>query len=63
MKKRFTFVYEFLCGGWSFLCIYADTLRESRKKNSSFFIFFIVSCIDTKQKRVYIITIRQERQP
>ena len=41
MKKRFTFVYEFLCGGWSFLCIYADTLRESRKKTAAFFIFFL----------------------
>ena len=29
MKKRFTFVYEFLRGGWSFLCIYADTLKEA----------------------------------
>ena len=36
MKKRFTFVYEFLRGGWSFLCIYADTLRESRKKIAVF---------------------------
>lgn len=31
MKKRFTFVYEFLRGGWSFLCIYADTLKEAEK--------------------------------
>ena len=29
MKKRFTFVYEFLRGGWSFLCIYADTTGEN----------------------------------
>ena len=27
-----------------------------------FYIFFVF-CIDTKQKRVYIITIRQERKP
>lgn len=31
MKKKFTFVYEFLCGGWSFLCIYADTLKEAEE--------------------------------
>lgn len=31
MKKKFTFVYEFLWGGWSFLCIYADTLKEAEK--------------------------------
>ena len=31
MKKRFTFVYEFLRGGWSFLCIYADTLKEAEQ--------------------------------
>ena len=31
MKKRFTFIYEFLRGGWSFLCIYADTLKEAEE--------------------------------
>ena len=31
MKKRFTFVYEFLCGGWSFLCVYADSLKEAEE--------------------------------
>ena len=31
MKKRFTFVYEFLRGGWSFLCVYADTLKEAEE--------------------------------
>lgn len=29
MKKRFTFVYEFLRGGWSF--VYADSLKEAEE--------------------------------
>ena len=33
------------------------------KKNCCFFYNFFVSCIDTVQKMLYIITIRQERQP
>ena len=31
MKKRFTFVYNFLRGGWSFLCVYADSLKEAEE--------------------------------
>lgn len=31
MKKRFTFVYEFLRGGWSFLCVYADSLKAAEE--------------------------------
>ena len=31
MKKRFTFVYDFLRGGWSFLCVYADSLKEAEE--------------------------------
>lgn len=31
MKKRFTFVYKFLSGGWSFLCIYADSQKEAEE--------------------------------
>ena len=26
-----SYVYEFLRGGWSFLCIYADTLKEAEE--------------------------------
>ena len=36
--------------------------RESRKKTAVFYNSFDL-CIDIKQNRVYIITIRQERQP
>lgn len=31
MPKRFTFVYNFLRGGWSFLCVYADSLKEAEE--------------------------------
>lgn len=31
MKKKFIFDYEFLCGGWSFLCVYADSLKEAEE--------------------------------
>ena len=28
----FTFVYEYLIGGWSFCCIYADDLQDAQKQ-------------------------------
>lgn len=28
----FTFVYEYLSGGWSFCCIYADDLQDAQKQ-------------------------------
>lgn len=31
MKKKFIFDYKFLCGGWSFLCVYADSLKEAEE--------------------------------
>ena len=33
------------------------------KKKTAGFLYFFVFCIDTIQKRVYIIIIRQEREP
>ena len=32
-------------------------------KKTAVFLYFFCFCIDTKQKRVYIIIIRQEREP
>ena len=37
--------------------------KEAEKKTAAFFYIFFVFCIDIKQKRVYIIIIRQERKP
>ena len=37
--------------------------KEAEKKTAAFFYIFFVFCIDIKQKRAYIIIIRQERRP
>ena len=31
-RYRFTFVYEYLSGDWSFCCIYADDLYDAQKQ-------------------------------
>ena len=38
------------------------SLYRKRKNNEILYSLFVI-CIDTKQKRVYIIIIRQEREP
>lgn len=42
----FTFVYEYLCGDWSFYCIYADDLDSALKQfvlipNGLYFIKYV----------------------
>ena len=45
-RYRFTFVYEYLSGDWSFCCIYADDLQDAQKQfelipSSFYFIKYI----------------------
>ena len=51
MKKRFTFVYEFLSGGWSFLCIYADTLKEAEEMFWRQMTEFVEKKLNVSKKR------------
>ena len=51
MKKRFTFVYEFLRGGWSFLCIYADTLKEAEEMFWRQMTEFVEKKLNVSKKR------------